>query len=151
MDEGRLRASIMTDSQRNELQRYHLRCGWLVLCIFLSMGLFLETLHGLKMDWYLNVGLENRRLLFTLAHAHGALIGMLHLALSATVPQMRMGAALRWCSWCLLCATILLPGGFLLGGLFLLGSDPGWGVFLTPIGGLLLIVSVALAFRASTH
>lgn len=141
----------MTDTERNEYQRYHLKCGWLVLCVFLTMGVVLETLHGLKVDWYLNVGLENRRLLFTLAHAHGALIGMLHLALSANMSQMRMGRALRWCSWCLLSATILLPGGFLLGGVFLLGSDPGWGVFLTPVGGVLLITSVVLAFRASTH
>ena len=146
---GGLQTGMTSEPEQSDLQRYHLQCGWVVLGFFLTMGLVLETLHGLKMDWYLNVGLENRRLLITLAHAHGALIGILHLAFSATMPQMQLGTALRWSSWCLLSATILRPGGFLLGGIFLLGSDPGWGVFLTPLGGLLLITAVLLAFRAT--
>ena len=94
-------------------------------------------------------GVENRRLLFTLAHSHGALIGLLHLALSAHAKAMTPGRALNVASWCLCSATILLPGGFFLGGLVLLGTDPGLGVFLTPVGGLLLVVAMAGALKAS--
>ena len=57
---GGLQTGMTSDAEQSDLQRYHLQCGWLVLGGFLTMGLVLETLHGLKMDWYLNVGLENR-------------------------------------------------------------------------------------------
>ena len=135
--------------EQSRLCAFHLWFGWGTLLFFLTAGLILETLHGFKVAWYLDVGMENRRLLFTLAHSHGALIGLIHLALAANSPNMTMGRALRVCSWSLCSASILLPGGFLLGGLFLMGSDPGLGVFLTPIGGLLLIVAVAGALKAS--
>jgi hypothetical protein len=49
---------------------------------------------------------------------------------------------------CLLGASVLLPGGFFLGGLFLYGGDPGLGVLLVPLGALLLLVAVLLTARA---
>ena len=39
---------------------------------------------------------------------------------------------------------MLLPTGFFLGGIFIYGGDPGLGVLLVPIGGLLLVVAVFL-------
>jgi hypothetical protein len=42
---------------------------------------------------------------------------------------------------------ILLPMGFLLGGIFVHGGDPGLGVLLVPPGALLLFVAVLLAAR----
>ena len=137
------------DSPLQRLESFHRWFGWATLLFFMSMGLLLETLHGFKVSWYLDVGVENRRLLFTLAHSHGALIGLLHLALSAHAKAMTPGRALNVASWCLCSATILLPGGFFLGGLVLLGTDPGLGVFLTPVGGLLLVVAMAGALKAS--
>jgi hypothetical protein len=113
------------------------------------MGLILEILHGFKVSWYLDVGLESRRLMLTLAHSHGALLGLIHLALAAHVEHMNGDRALRLASWTLCAATVLLPGGFLLGGLFLMGSDPGLGVFLSPLGGVLLVVSVGAALWAT--
>ena len=50
-------------------------------------------------------------------------------------------------SACLVLAGVLLPGGFLLGGLVIHQGDPGIGVFLTPIGGLLLFAAVAITVR----
>ena len=137
------------DSSQHRLESFHRWFGWATLLFFMSTGLLLETLHGFKVSWYLDVGVENRRLMFTLAHSHGALIGLLHLALSAHARSMKPGRALDVASWCLCSATILLPGGFLLGGLVLLGTDPGVGIFLTPLGGLLLIVAMGAALKAS--
>lgn len=122
--------------------RVHLRFGWVALAVFVSMGLVLEALHGFKLGWYLDVDLENRRLLLTLAHAHGTLLAVLNLALAATARWMRPGRALDVTSWGLRGATVLLPAGFLLGGLWLHGTDPGLGILLVPAGGLLLLLAV---------
>jgi hypothetical protein len=53
----------------------------------------------------------------------------------------------RWqraAAGCLLAALVLLPGGFLLGGIYVYGGDPGPGVLLSPIGGALLFAAVGL-------
>ena len=66
--------STMHDSVRN------LRFGWWSLLVFLSLGGVLETLHGFKVGWYVDVGNETRRLMFTLAHAHGTLLALVNIA-----------------------------------------------------------------------
>jgi hypothetical protein len=58
----------------------HLRFGWWALFISLVVGVFLETLHGFKLGWYLDVNNDMRRLMFTLAHAHGALLALVNIA-----------------------------------------------------------------------
>jgi hypothetical protein len=40
---------------------------------------------------------------------------------------------------------VLLPGGFVLGGLFAKGGDPGPGALLVPVGAVLLILSIVFA------
>jgi hypothetical protein len=45
-------------------------------------------------------------------------------------------------------ASVLLPGGFFLGGLFLYRTDPGLGIVLVPIGAVLLFIAVFLTARA---
>jgi hypothetical protein len=40
-----------------------------------------------------------------------------------------------------------LPGGFFLGGLWVIPPDPGLGIVLVPIGGLLLVAAVAFVAR----
>ena len=131
----------------------HLRFGWWSLLVFLALGIVLEGLHALKLEWYLAAGNEARRLLLTLAHAHGTLLAMLHLLFGLVVG----GAvgAMRWqpgrlelASRCLMGASILLPGGFFLGGLSLYDGDPGLGALLAPPGGLLLLVAVFFAARS---
>jgi hypothetical protein len=121
----------------------HLVFGWWSLLFFLLLGLALEGMHGLKIGWYLNVANETRRLMWTLAHAHGTLIGLMHLAFAATI-HLRPSSAgwQRVASPCLIAASFLLPGGFLLGGIFIYGGDPGLGVLLVPPGALLLLVAV---------
>ena len=126
--------------------RLHLRFGWLSLVVFVTLGLALETMHAFKLGLYLNVGNEARRLMWTLAHAHGALLSLLNVVFGLMVlqlPQWRGGTLLLG-SRCLLAATILLPLGFLVGGLFIYDGDPGLGVWLVPPGGFLLFLAVVV-------
>src|SRR5688572_3702087 len=64
---------------KTDYARRHLRYGWWALLLFASLGLLLESLHGLKVGAYLDVSNETRRLMWRLAHAHGALLGVLHI------------------------------------------------------------------------
>ena len=61
-------------ADRGELAVRHLRFGWASLFVFATLGVGLELLHGFKVGLYLDVGNETRRLLWTLAHAHGVLL-----------------------------------------------------------------------------
>ena len=56
--------------------RRHLRVGWWSLLLFATLGLVLESLQGFKVRAYLDVSNETRRLMWTLAHAHGTLVGI---------------------------------------------------------------------------
>jgi hypothetical protein len=120
------------------------------------LGLVLEALHGFKVGWYLETVHASRRFALTLAHAHGTLLALVNLAFSATLPRLpawSLRSRVR-ASRALLGATILLPGGFFLGGLFPYAGDPGPGIFLVPIGGALLawaVLMVALACRGATR
>ncbi|HEY8174006.1 MAG TPA: hypothetical protein VIH21_13040, partial [Dehalococcoidia bacterium] len=58
--------------------RRHLRFGWWSLFVFATLGLTLEALHGFKVRAYLDVSNDTRRLMWTLAHAHGTLLGLVH-------------------------------------------------------------------------
>ena len=131
--------------------RRHLVFGWWALLFFLSLGLVLEALHGFKVGLYLDVGQSTRRLMWTLAHAHGTLLALVNLAFAFTVERVAWTAALlRLASRCLLLAAILLPLGFLLGGVDFHGGDPGYGVALVALGGLILLVGVLATVRAVT-
>jgi hypothetical protein len=131
------------------LARTHLKLGWWMVLIYLSLGIGLEALHGLKVDWYLNVANETRRLMFTLAHSHGALIGLLHLGFAYTASTLAAPPS-KLASMCLTASGLLLPGGFLLGGLVVHGGDPGKGILLVPVGAALLLFAVLqTALRAT--
>lgn len=126
----------------------HLRHGWLCLLVFLAAGLALESLHGLKVAAYLDLDHAVRRHMWTLAHAHGALLGLVHLGLAATLraaPRLAVAAHGRVASRALDAATLLLPLGFFLGGLQHYAGDPGLGVLLVPPGGALLVLAALAA------
>ena len=59
------------DAQSQSIVKRHLTLGWVLLALFLSLGLFLEALHGFKVRWYVDLQYETRRLMWRLAHAHG--------------------------------------------------------------------------------
>ena len=134
-----------------DVTRKNLTFGWWSLLGWLTLGMTLEAMHGFKVGWYLNAGEETRRLLLTLAHAHGVLLALVNVAFAATLASMPGldPRAVRIASPCLAASGILLPAGFLLGGLVTYGGDPGLGVFLIPPAALLLFVGVAaVAFAA---
>ena len=121
----------------------NLRFGWWSLLVFLSLGGALETLHGFKIGWYVDVGNETRRLMFTLAHAHGTLLALINIAAGLTARKMDRFELRPSVSFALIWAAILLPAGFFLGGIVIYDGDPGLGVWLVPIGAVLLFYSVA--------
>lgn len=126
-----------------------IRFGLWSLVAYLALGIVLDALHGFKVAWYLEF--ETRRLLWTLAHAHGVLVSVLAIVFGLLLQ--RTAQATGWhrlVSACLMAAAVLLPGGFLLGGIYVYDGDPGPGVVLSPIGGALLFVAVlvtALRYR----
>ncbi|MGE3844959.1 MAG: hypothetical protein AB7I50_25625, partial [Vicinamibacterales bacterium] len=96
----------------------HLTIGWWSIFVFGALGLVLETMHGFKLTVYLDVANETRRLMWTLAHAHGTLLGLVHIAFAVSAPML---PALSFrqqetVSKALIGASVLLPGGFFLGG-----------------------------------
>jgi len=134
------------------LTRRHLAVGWWSMLVFLTLGLVLEALHGFKAGLYLDLANETRRLMWTLAHAHGVLLSLVHIGLAFTVSAMPEVASRlsRFASRALVAATFLIPGGFFLGGVMLHDGDPSLGVLLVPVGALALLASVlwiALAVR----
>ena len=130
--------------------RQHFRFGWWTLGAFVLLGLLLEALHGFKAGLYLNVANETRRLMWTLAHAHGTLLSLVNLMFAMTLPRMSASTTdrRRWASHCLTLATLLVPGGFFLGGMQLYGGDPGLGVVLVPAGALSLLIGILLTASA---
>lgn len=128
----------------------HLRVGWWALFAFLLLGIGLEALHGLKIGWYLDAGNETRRLMWTLAHAHGTLVALIQLGFAGTLHALSLATerSLERASQCLLLGGGLLPTGFFLGGIVIYEGDPGLGVLLVPPAALLLAAGVFLTARA---
>lgn len=124
----------------------HERFGWWSLFVFVALGFVLETLHGFKAGFYLDVSNETRRHMWTLAHAHGTLLSVVNIVFGLC--QRTLGLELALASRCLLGATVLLPGGFLLGGVVIYGGDPGLGIVGVPIGALLLLAAVFMTARS---
>ena len=135
-----------------QLADRNLRFGWWSLLVFLSLGGVLEALHGFKIGWYVDVGNETRRLMFTLAHAHGTLLALVNIAAALTVRMVERFALRPSVSLGLIWAAILLPAGFFLGGIVIYDGDPGLGVWLVPIGAALLFYCIArIALDLSTR
>src|SRR6266436_6515142 len=126
-----------------QLPDRNLRFGWWSLLVFLSLGAILETLHGFKIGWYVDVGNETRRLMFTLAHAHGTLLALVNIVAGLSGRIVERFTLRPSVSFALIWAAILLPAGFFLGGIVTYDGDPGLGVWLVPVGAALLFYSVA--------
>ena len=124
--------------------RLHIRFGWWALLLYSAVGLGLELLHGFKVTEYLGVANETRRLLWTLGHAHGTLLAIVHVIFGVAL-RSGLGPAersLKSISIALMLATALLPGGFFLGGVRFFAADPGFGVLLVPFGAALFLAAI---------
>ena len=118
--------------------------GWILLAVFLPLGLTLEALHALKLPVYL--GSAVRREMWTLAHAHGNLLGILCLVFASigerAIPD---AAARRRIALSLSIGAVLMPLGFFLGGVLNSEGDPSLGILLVPVGGLFLLYALLRA------
>jgi hypothetical protein len=135
-----------------DYSRRHLRFGWWSLLLFTVLGLGLEILHGFKVSAYLDASNDTRRLMWTLAHAHGTLLALVHVLFGLTIrvaPEMAARSR-SLISWCLIGASVLLPGGFFLGGIVFYGGDPGLSVLLVPIGAVVLMIAIFTLARTAS-
>ena len=140
-------------SDASRFIRRHLQFGWWSLLSFLSLGIFLEAMHGFKVSWYIDPAFESRRLVWTLGHAHGSLLAVIHIVFAATIflNAERKRWSPRLASGCLMAASVFLPGGFFLGGIFVYGGDPGLGILLVPMGAVCLFLAVLLVAISVTR
>lgn len=140
-----LRIELMKDPTVSR----HLQIGWQCLALFMLFGLALELMHAFKVQFFLNVSTEPRRLMWTLAHAHGTMLGLLNLAFSFTtfLSSDSSGFHRKFASLALITATVLVPGGFFLGGLWMHGGEPGYGIVLVPLGAILLVLAAVLTVK----
>jgi hypothetical protein len=123
--------------------------GYLSIALFMTLGLALEGMIGLKSPAYLGDPL--RRELFTLAHTHGALFGLLLVAAGLTLrafglelPRSAL-AALR-------IGSLLMPAAFFVSGISHPEGDPGPAIWLAPAGGVLMIYGViVLGLQVREH
>ena len=135
-------------AQHEALVRRHLAFGWWALALFTTFGLVLEAGHGLKLGWYLDVTNATRRLSFTLGHAHGTLLGLVNVAFALSLRHTKMSAvSAARASFALRLATVLMPLGFILGGVSFYAGDPGLAIVLVPPAALLLVYAVVLVAR----
>lgn len=137
---------------RKRLARRHQIVGWWALLLFLSLGIALETLHGFKIGFYLDPSHRMRRLLWTLAHAHGTLLAVVHIGFAMGLMQFGVWTErrLKLASFFLIDAIVLLPAGFFLGGLGHSEGDPSLGILLVPLGAIFLLIAVALIAWSAT-
>ncbi|HEX7516564.1 MAG TPA: hypothetical protein VF345_04685 [Chthoniobacterales bacterium] len=115
-----------------------IRQGWISLAAWIAFGIFIEGLIGFRTPALLDDSV--RRDMFRLAHAHGTLLNLVLIAaaICARLELVRIG---RIASLGLRSSVVLLPVGFLLGGLWHFKDDPGLGIFLVPVGALLLLAT----------
>lgn len=124
----------------------HLRLSLAATALFLALGLGLEAMLGLRAQGVLDDPL--RRELLRLGHAHGAILGLLNVALALAME--RLGTAAAWATRIRLAALVgaLAVGlGFVGGGLWHGPTDPGPLVLAVPAGAILLasaLVATAL-------
>jgi len=119
-----------------------LRFGWTAVAVFLLGGLLLESFHLVKLPFYLEARL--RRELWTLAHAHGTLLGLVNVLFGVTARSIIVHDGRRIVlSRLLRLGSVLVPAGFLLGGVGNAEGDPSIAILLVPIGAVLVLVAVA--------
>ena len=116
-----------------------IRQGWISLAAWIVFGLLIEGLIGFRSPVLLDD--STRRDMFRLAHAHGTLLNLVLIAaaICARLDLIRCG---RVTSLGLRAAVVLLPGGFLLGGIWHFKDDPGVAILLVPVGAALFLTIV---------
>jgi len=122
--------------------------GFALVTVFLVFGLVLESFHLVKLPFYLDIRL--RRELWTLAHAHGTLMGAITILFGLSAERFLPRLALRQVAARLVMAgACLVPLGFLGGGIANAEGDPSLAILLVPTGALLAILGLGLLVRGA--
>ena len=125
------------------------RQGWISLAIWIAFGILIEGMSAFRTPAFLDDPL--RREMLRLAHAHGTLLNLV-LLVAVICARLEIIGLRAFSSVSLRLAVIFIPIGFLLGGLWHYPDDPGLGIFLVPVGALLLLfaaVSLGLSVISS--
>jgi len=112
--------------------------GWISLAMWIVFGLLIEGLIGFRSPTLLDDSV--RREMFRLAHAHGTLLNLVLIA-AAICARLDLIRLARLTAMGLRLAVVLLPIGFLFAGIWHFKDDPGVGIFLVPLGAVLLLTS----------
>jgi hypothetical protein len=129
----------MAETSVTKISQTLSRQGWVGLAFWMSFGLLIEGLIGFRSPAYLADPV--RRELFRLAHTHGTILSVLLLIALIHLEKGFIGPPAAGL-WSLRIGTILMPIGFLLGGVWHYESDPGILILLAPLGGLAVIFGV---------
>jgi hypothetical protein len=115
-----------------------IRQGWISLALWIAFGILVEGFRAFRSPAVLDDAV--RQDMFRLAHAHGTLLNLVLIAaaICARLDLVRLGSG---ASLGLRVSVILLPAGFLIGGLWHFKDEPGLGILLVPIGAVLLLAS----------
>jgi peptidoglycan/LPS O-acetylase OafA/YrhL len=118
----------------------HLRLSLVQVAVFLAAGLWLEAMYGLRAEGWMDDDL--RREFLRLGHAHGALLGVLNLAIAWAMH--RLDTPESWARpirIATLLGALLVGLGFFGGGLWHAPTDPGPLVLVVPAGAMMLLAS----------
>ncbi len=109
------------------------------IVIWMSFGLLLEGFIGFRVPSYMSVAV--RRELLQLAHTHGTLLNLILLVV-AICAKCELVFPGKLAIVVLRTGSILMPLGFLFGGIWLIKDEPNLSIFLAPLGGLLMIFGI---------
>jgi hypothetical protein len=115
-----------------------IRQAWISLALWIAFGILLEGFRAFRSPAVLDDAV--RQDMFRLAHAHGTLLNLVLLvaALCARLDLIQLGPGP---SLGLRASVVLLPAGFLFGGLWHFKDEPGLAILLVPIGAVLLLAT----------
>ena len=119
----------------------HLRASLLLIAVFLSVGMILEAMHGVRSAGIMTDPIAREFL--RLGHAHGGLLALLNLGIAWAMGRLqtpdRWAAKVRLAS---LLGALVVGMGFIGGGLWHGPTDPGPLVLAVPAGALMLLASL---------
>lgn len=97
----------------------------------MAFGTLIESFLGFRAEALRD---ELRREMWSLAHFHGAMLGLINIVYARYAQQ-------SLASSFLIAGSLLMPFGFLTGGMWHPEGDPGIGIVLVPIGALCVIIA----------
>lgn len=128
----------------------HLRLALACIAVFLATGLWLEAMYGLRAQGWVDDSL--RREFLRHGHAHGALLGLVNIALAYAMRRLRTPEGwARRIRVAALFGAVLVGLGFMGGGLWHGRTDPGPLVLVVPAGAMALLASTVAVAVVRPH